>query len=147
MPTRTHKARKKRGDRTMGYGRVGQHRKHPSGRGMSGSKRHLETWINRFHPGYFGKLGMRKYHLLRNRIWEPAINVSEIWRLVPESVKNQVLGQKEKAPVVDVLQHGYAKVIGKGRVPQQPIIVKARSFSHRAEEKIKQAGGRCLIRA
>ena len=128
MPTRTHKSRKKRGDRCMGWGRVGAHHKHESGRGMSGSKRHYETWINRFHPGYFGKVGMRKYHLLRNRNWEPSINVCEIWRLIPEHIKNQVIGQKDKAPIIDVLNHGYAKVIGKGRMPDQPIIVKARQI-------------------
>ncbi|ETO18105.1 60S ribosomal protein L28 [Reticulomyxa filosa] len=159
MPTRFKKTRNKRGDRKMGYGRVGNHHKHPSGRGMAGSKHHHKTWVNRFHPGYFGKNGMRQYHLLRNREWAPAINVNEIWKLVPEDVRETVIKHNEKAkssnnpndikaPLIDVVEHGYAKVIGKGRLPlSQPVVVRARFFSKRAEEKIVLSGGRCLLRA
>ena len=108
MPTKTHKSRKKRGHRKMGYGRIGNHHKHPGGRGMSGSKHHHKTWVNRWHPGYFGKRGMRRYHLLRNREWCPVINVNEIWRLVPPKIKYKVLNKtsKEKglACMVDVVE-------------------------------------------
>jgi ribosomal protein L15 len=36
---------------------------------------------------------------------------------------------------------GYAKVLGKGRLPNVPIVVKARYVSREAERKIKEAGG------
>mmetsp|Transcript_12075 Transcript_12075/g.18223 ORF Transcript_12075/g.18223 Transcript_12075/m.18223 type:complete len:150 (+) Transcript_12075:164-613(+) len=149
MPTRAHKCRKKRGHRKMGYGRVGNHHKHPGGRGMSGSKHHHKTWVNRWHPGYFGKRGMNHYHLLRNRTWCPAINVNEVWRLVPENIKRECLKStdKSKAPLIDVVEAGYAKVTGKGKMPPQPVVVRARYFSKTAQEKIKSVGGRCLLRA
>mmetsp|Transcript_6057 Transcript_6057/g.10015 ORF Transcript_6057/g.10015 Transcript_6057/m.10015 type:complete len:148 (+) Transcript_6057:87-530(+) len=147
MPTRTHKCRKKRGHRKMGYGRIGNHHKHPGGRGMSGSKHHHRTWVNRWHPGYFGKRGMRHFHVLKNRTWCPAINVNEIWRLVPDAMKKEVLAAKGKAPLVDIVEAGYSKVIGKGRIPQQPIVVRARYFSKTAQDKIRSVGGRCLLRA
>ena len=45
------------------------------------------------------------------------------------------------APVIDLLSLGYSKVLGKGRLPEVPIVVKARYFSKEAERKIKEAGG------
>ena len=39
------------------------------------------------------------------------------------------------------------KVLGKGVLPKQPVIVKARFFSRVAEEKIKAAGGACILTA
>lgn len=47
----------------------------------------------------------------------------------------------DTAPVLDLLPLGYAKVLGKGRIPEVPLIVRARYFSREAERKIKEAGG------
>lgn len=43
--------------------------------------------------------------------------------------------------MIDCLALGYTKVLGKGRLPSAPIIVKARFVSALAEKKIKEAGG------
>lgn len=43
--------------------------------------------------------------------------------------------------MLDLLKLGYAKVLGKGRLPEVPMVVKARFFSKEAERKIKEAGG------
>lgn len=43
--------------------------------------------------------------------------------------------------MLDLLPLGYAKVLGKGRLPEIPIVVRARYFSREAERKIKEAGG------
>ena len=43
------------------------------------------------------------------------------------------------------LFQGYYKVLGKGHLPKQPVIVKARFFSHTAEKKIRAAGGACVL--
>ena len=40
---------------------------------------------------------------------------------------------------------GYYKVLGKGVLPKQPVIVKARFFSRKAETKIKAVGGTCVL--
>ena len=42
---------------------------------------------------------------------------------------------------------GYYKVLGKGKLPKQPVIVKAKFFSRLAEEKIKAVGGACVLTA
>jgi ribosomal protein L15 len=47
----------------------------------------------------------------------------------------------DTAPVIDLLPLGYSKVLGKGRLPQIPVVVRARYVSRDAEEKIKAAGG------
>ena len=63
-----------------------------------------------------------------------------------------VAGCKDKAktktadPAAGAKEHsasgaGSVKVTGKGKLPEQPVIVKARYFTKDAEEKIKAAGG------
>ncbi|KAH9031667.1 60S ribosomal protein L27a [Lactarius pseudohatsudake] len=141
MPTRHSKTRKHRGHVSAGHGRVGKHRKHPGGRGLAGGQHHHRTNFDKYHPGYFGKVGMRRFHLTRNGLWNPTINVDKLWRLVPEEHKKGLTASSQVVPVVDVLHHGYSKVLGNGRLPKLPIIVKARFVSEKAEAKIKAAGG------
>lgn len=40
---------------------------------------------------------------------------------------------------------GYYKVLGKGHLPKQPVIVKAKFFSKTAEKRIKDVGGACVL--
>lgn len=40
---------------------------------------------------------------------------------------------------------GYYKVLGKGKLPKQPVIVKIKFFSRRAKEKIEGVGGSCVL--
>ncbi len=67
----------------------------------------------------------------------------QLWSLVPEELREAyVSGKKtDTAPVLDLLPLGYSKVLGKGRIPEIPIVVRARWFSKEAERKIKEAGG------
>merc|ERR1712151_1188276 len=55
MALRLRKTRHKRGHRTMGYGRVGQHRRSPGGRGLAGGMHHERINMNKYHPGYYGR--------------------------------------------------------------------------------------------
>lgn len=66
----------------------------------------------------------------------------QLWSLVPAESRSKYLAEKsDTAPVIDLLALGYSKVLGKGRLPEVPLIVKARYVSARAEKKIKEAGG------
>ena len=69
----------------------------------------------------------------------------QLWSLVPTEQREKYIGSDSKksdtAPVLDLTTLGYAKVLGKGRLPEIPLIVKARYFSKDAERKIKDAGG------
>nr|BAK06189.1 predicted protein [Hordeum vulgare subsp. vulgare] len=142
MPTRFSNTRKHRGHVSAGHGRVGKHRKHPGGRGLAGGQHHHRTNFDKYHPGYFGKVGMRHYHLTRNSTYCPVVNIDKLWSLVPaEEKKDFPKATGELVPVIDTLALGYGKVLGKGRLPDLPLIVKARFVSALAEKKIKQAGG------
>ena len=84
MPTALHKARKKRGKVQMGHGRIGKHRKHPSGRGNAGGQHHHRIMWDKYHPGYFGKVGMRYFHKKGNLAFNPSLNLDKLWTLVSE---------------------------------------------------------------
>jgi len=149
MTARLKKNRHKRGHVTAGHGRVGKHRKHPGGRGNAGGQHHHRILMDKFHPGYFGKVGMRYFHKTKQQFHMPIINLDRVWTLVSEATrkKYEKAGENDKVPVIDVTRAGYFKVLGKGRLPKQPLIVKAKFFSKKAETKIKAVGGACVLTA
>ena len=57
---------------------------------------------------------MRHYHLTRNIYWRPIINVDKLWTLVPAAQKEGLTADSEVVPVINVLEHGYSKVLGNG---------------------------------
>ena len=145
MPSRLKKNRKKRGHVSAGHGRVGKHRKHPSGRGNAGGQHHHRINFDKFHPGYFGKVGMRHFHYRPHPHHCPTINLDKLWTLVSERTRKQATS--EKAPVIDVTKAGFFKVLGKGKLPQVPVVVRAKFFSRKAEQRIREAGGTCVLTA
>ena len=134
-----------RGHISNGRGRIGKHRKHPGGCGNAGGQHHHRINFDKYHPGYFGKVGMRNFHLVKHGKIIPTINVDQLWGLITPKVREHYKSITDKAPVIDVMKHGYMKVLGKGQLPEQPVIVKARYFTKEAEEKIKAAGGACVL--
>ena len=74
---------------------------------------------------------------LRNNFYCPVIHVDQLWALVGESVRQSYEKTPHLAPVVNCVQKGNFKLLGKGILLKQPIIVKARFFSKRTEQKIK----------
>ena len=145
MTTRLKKTRKMRGEVQMGYGRIGKHRKHPGGRGLAGGQHHHRIMMDKYHPGYFGKVGMRVFHLKKNIHYRPIINLDKILTLIPKDVveKAKTSNSDEKL-TIDVTKYGYYKVLGKGILPF-PIIVKAKFFSKEAEKRLKEAGGAAVL--
>eukprot|EP01068_Selenidium_serpulae_P003366 Selendium_serpulae@DN3015_c0_g1_i1.p1 len=107
--------------------------------------------MEKYHPGYFGKCGMPDYHKRLNsaRNWCPTINVDKLWSLVPTETRDKLTkGGAAGCPVIDVTDFGYIKVLAKGHAnPTFPMIVKARLFSKKAEQKIKDKGGVCVLTA
>ncbi|NJI29828.1 hypothetical protein HBI98_21940 [Aeromonas veronii] len=108
---------------------------------------HHRINYDKYHPGYFGKVGMRNFHLNRNHKFCPTVNLTKLWSLVSEEQREQCKKNPEQVPVIDLVKFGYFKLLGTGYLPKQPIIVKAKMFSRKAEEKIKLGGGACLLRA
>ncbi len=150
MTTSDKKARHKRGHTFMGHGRVGKHRKHPGGRGLAGGQHHHRVLMDRFHPGYFGKVGMRTFGAGRHKNADhvAATNVDRLWHIAgDEALKAAQKSDKKQAVVLDLTSRGIHKVLGKGRLPKLPLIVKARFVSKLAEEKIRAAGGAVVLTA
>jgi len=135
------KNRKKRGHVSAGHGRIGKHRKHPGGRGNAGGMHHHRIMMDKYHPGFYGKVGMRYLHLNKNKYFCPIINLDKIWTLVSEEERLAAAKDTSTAPVIDVTQHGFFKVLGKGELPQQPVVVRAKFISKLAEKKIQEVGG------
>ena len=104
--------------------------------------------MDKYHPGYFGKVGIRHFHYKKNQHHVPVVNIDKLWSLVSEQTRKAYTDRKDgKAPVIDVTRAGYFKVLGKGALPKIPVIVKAKFFSEKAEAKIKAAGGVCVLTA
>ena len=143
MPTRLKKTRKMRGHTYQGNGRVGKKRCHESGRGNAGGAHQHRINFDKYHPGYFGKVGMRHYNKNNNHSWKPTINLDQLRALIPVAQRTAKKG--EALPVVDLLAHGYAKLLGNGTAPA--CIVKARYVSERAEKKLQRQGGAIVLQA
>ncbi|KAF3780798.1 60S ribosomal protein L27a-3 [Nymphaea thermarum] len=108
-----------KGHVSAGHGRTGKQRKHPDGRGNAGGLHHHQILFDKYHP-YFGKVGF--------------------------GCQGEALANK--APLLDVTQFGYFKVLVKGNLPSsQPIVVKAQLIFKLAKKKIKGAGGAVLLTA
>ena len=90
---------------------------------------------------------MRNFHVKKNdyRNWRPIINIDMVWSLLTEEQRKLAASKKDVAPIIDVTKKGYSKVLGKGRIHSQPVIVRAQFFSKKAEKKIREAGGVCEL--
>ncbi|KAK1810076.1 60S ribosomal protein L28 [Friedmanniomyces endolithicus] len=119
--------------------------------------------MDKYHPGYFGKVGMRYFHKMQNGFWKPVINLDKVstrhmkerrlgeerdvdnlpkqlWSLVPLEQREKYLankGSSDTAPVLDLLPLGYSKVLGKGRIPRY-----RSSFAHVTSAKTPSARSR-----
>lgn len=96
---------------------LGKHRKHPGGRGNAGGMHHHRINFDKYHPGYFGKVGMRNFHLNRNLKFCPTLNLDKLWSLVGEENRQRAKRDATKVPVVDIVQFVSISFIYFGPVP------------------------------
>ena len=138
MPHRLRKVRKNRGSRTQGWGRVGQHRRTGSkGRRNAGRHKALWSYVIKYEPDYFSKVGFTSPKSLRHEA--KTINVGTLDGI---AVKLSTEKQEDKS-VVDLAALGYTKLLGTGRVTK-PLVIRVASCSKSAAEKVKNAGGQVL---
>ena len=137
MPHKLRKTRKKRGTRTQGYGRIGQHRKTGS-KGYRKAGRHKHTWsyVTTYDPDYYGKHGFTSPKSLRNK--EKTINIKKL-----DEMSNRISAKKKGKLHIDLTSLGYTKLLGTGRTAKA-LIVNVASCSKSADEKIKSAGGQVI---
>lgn len=44
--------------------------------------------MDKYHPGYFGKVGMRYFHKMQNGFWKPVINLDKVSSRVSGGMKD-----------------------------------------------------------
>jgi large subunit ribosomal protein L15 len=141
-PHKLRKVRKLRGSRTMGWGQIGQHRKHGEKGGRKvGRHKHLWTYVLRYEPDYFGKRGFKTPQSKRGK--PSAINIQQLDELTDKLTREKQITKKQGKPYVDLTRFGYRKLLSKGTLTK-PIIVKVDSYSENAVKKIEEAGGKIL---
>jgi large subunit ribosomal protein L15 len=130
---REKRSRKRRGTRSVGWGRIGQHRKAGAkgGVGKAGRHKHKWSWTVKYGKDAFGKHGFKRPYDVKEEV---TINILQLNELINEK------GLKE----INLSDYGYTKLLGRGSI-SQPITVKVKSASKGAIEKIKKAGGQILL--
>ena len=93
------------------------------------------------------QVGMRHFNYQRNPYHCPIVNIDKLWALVGEEAREKSAKDTSVAPVIDVTKYGVFKVLGKGELPKQPVVVKAKFVSKLAEKKIKEVGGAVILTA
>jgi len=126
----------------MGWGQVGQHRKH----GQKGGRkvgRHKGSWtyVIKYEPNYFGKKGFTSIQALHKQIH--AINIGQLDQLIHKLTHEKTIQKKKGKTYIDLTQHGYQKLLATGKLTK-PLIIKVDSYSQNAAKKIKEAGGQII---
>jgi large subunit ribosomal protein L15 len=140
LPHKKRKTRKKRGSRTMGYGRVSQHRKGggKGGKGRAGGRKHFWIRTLKYEPDRYKKIGFKPPSALGPPL--ETINVGEL-----EDLAFLVLGAEgrntgEEPLELDLAGLGYEKLLGRGGIGI-PVRLKVADYSSKALEKIEAADG------
>jgi len=126
----------------MGWGQIGQHRKHGEKGGRKvGRHKHLWTYTLRYEPDYFGKRGFKTTQSLKTKV--NAINIGQLDELVDKLTHEKQLKRKSGKVLIDLEALGYQKLLATGKLTK-PILVKVNSYSENAAKKIEEAGGQIL---
>lgn len=143
---RERKSRKLRGrTRTMGWGRIGQHRKSGArgGKGAAGLDKHKWTWTIKYAPHWYGKRGFTPRRMYVGR--EPkTINVAELAHIVEKMVTVGEARIEDGMIVIDLSSMGYDKLLGSGGI-DRPVKVMIARASEEAIKKIEGAGGKVVL--
>jgi large subunit ribosomal protein L15 len=141
-PHKLRKTRKLRGTRTVGWGQIGQHRKHSQKGGRKvGRHKHLWTYILRYEPDYFGKKGFKTPPSLQTNV--NAINIGQLDELIDKLNLEKQLTKKDGKVFIDLETYGYQKLLATGKLTI-PVTVKVNSYSENAAKKIEEAGGQII---
>ncbi len=99
------------------------------------------TWVIKYMPGHLGKRGFKRPVEAQNEVM--AVNLRFMDEHLDELMQLGIAYEEEGKIVVDTTQFA-DKVLGSGKITK-PLVIKARAFSPKAEEKIVQAGGEALL--
>ncbi|HVP24042.1 MAG TPA: uL15 family ribosomal protein [Conexivisphaerales archaeon] len=138
MPTRQRKHRRMRGHRTVGYGQISQHRKHPGGRGHAGRHKFKWSWVTTYDPDYFGVHGFVNPTTIRTDTW---IAVGDLDSLHAKLSGAGKVEEVDGMPHLDLLKLGIDKLLGSGDVASAYLVSVPR-FTKQAKAKLEGVGGK-----
>ncbi|MGC9071596.1 MAG: uL15 family ribosomal protein [Acidilobus sp.] len=144
IPRARKKVRKLRGrTRSMGWGRIGQHRKSGSrgGHGAAGIGKHKKSWMLKYAPNWLGKRGFKNP---TSRGEPTTIDLEELEVLVRGLAQRGQVKVENDVYVVNLGELGYEKLLGSGRISLK-VKVAVPEASEKAVEKIKASGGEVIV--
>ncbi|HID41474.1 MAG TPA: 50S ribosomal protein L15, partial [Pyrodictium sp.] len=129
---------------TMGWGRIGQHRGSGSrgGFGAAGMHKHMWTWVVKYAPTWFGKLGFNRPLTYEVKVNE--INVGELAEKLDVWLREGKASEEGGRIVVNLASLGYNKLLGRGSITK-PVKVIVPAASGSAIRKIEAAGGEVVV--
>lgn len=143
MIRKTKKIRKRRGYRTHGYGRVGQHRNkgQQGGSGKAGLQKGKKIWRIKYAPDAIGTHGFtRPQSLVKDIV---TINVGKLDQIIETLLVDGKATKSASKYSVDLGNLGFSKLLGTGKVTKS-LDVTVASASSNAMSKIEAAGGKIL---
>jgi len=139
------KSRRLRGrTRTMGWGRVGQHRKSGSrgGFGAVGMHKHKWSWTTRYAPDWYGKRDFKPPLSTRRSIY--ALNLDELNEIISKLIAENKAVREDDKIVINIAELGFNKLLGRG-VVKYPLKIIVEEISSKAREKIESMGGEVVV--
>ena len=101
--------------------------------------------MDKWHPGYFGKVGLHNSHELKNRKHAPILNSTKLIRVSGHESYDAAKGAEAgKAPDIDLINVGYLKLLGTG-VADVLVVIKVKYILKLSQKKI--AAGRAYVLA
>jgi large subunit ribosomal protein L15 len=128
----------------MGWGQIGQHRKHGEKGGRNvGKHKHLWSYVLRYEPDYFGKSGFKTPQSITGESNPNTINIAQIDQIIDRQTRTKTITKKRGKPYIDLTSLGYQKLLAKGKLTK-PAIIKINKWSESAAKKIEEAGGQII---
>jgi large subunit ribosomal protein L15 len=150
------KIRKKRGTRTIGYGRVGQHRKtgQRAGRGTTTqwNKSMKSYYYKQKELGFpdpnwkLGSIGFKRPQDMTRIYNINTLNVKDLDLKIEELVQKNIATKSGNSFIINLKDINVQKVLGKGEITKK-INVTVDKASKQAIEKIEAAGGKVTLAA
>jgi len=131
----------------MGWGQIGQHRKHGEKGGRKvGRHKHLWTYTLKYEPNYFGKTGFKTPQTITGQSHPNTINIDQLDQLIDKQTRQKQITKKQGKPYIDLTALGYQKLLAKGKLTK-PALIKINTWSENAAKKIQQAGAKIIATA
>ncbi|MBY8992284.1 MAG: uL15 family ribosomal protein [Candidatus Lokiarchaeota archaeon] len=154
MRNHAKKVRKMRGERTHGYGKVGQHRKsgQRAGRGKTtGWKKSKKSYyLKQKELGFpdpdwdMGKKGFKRPQDVTRIYQVNALNVKDLDNKIDSLVLNNKASKSGTTYSINMSDINIQKILGRGEINKK-INITVKKASKKAVEKVEAAGGKIEI--